>query len=111
MTCKDCLTLDLCEEIKFQETGVNISLEGSNICSYFKDKSKVIELPNFVYVIDCDEIEKCKCLGFFKTNNELWLDTKSEREQILIPISNYNKTWFFKKSKAEEKLKELNENV
>lgn len=80
-------------------------------CEYFKDKSRIIELPKTMQIIsECLELEEYEVLGVFTTNNSIWLDAKGNKQQLLMQISNYNKTWFTNKAKAEAKLKELNGN-
>lgn len=104
MTCKDCLHYDVCG-FEWCDS------EALTFCKDFKDKSRIIELPKTIWVIsECLELEEYEVLGVFTTNNSIWLDTKGNKQQLLMQISNYNKTWFTDKAKSEAKLKELNEN-
>lgn len=102
MTCKDCYHNDVC--------GFEWCYDDAlTFCKDFKDKSRIIELPKTIWVIsECLELEEYEVLGVFTTNNSIWLDTKGNKQQLLMQISNYNKTWFTDKAKAEAKLKELN---
>lgn len=113
MACKDCIHYDVCHKKEWYLELGNISEhEGvDKVCKFFKDKSRFIELPKTIWVIsECLELEEYEVLGVFTTNNSIWLDTEGNKQQLLMQISNYNKTWFTDKAKAEAKLKELNEN-
>lgn len=122
MTCKDCIKFDVCAVKK--KYYANKPFKNGNIdkeqlkykngvektCNHFKDKSRIVKLPKTIWVIsECLELEEYEVLGVFTTNNSVWLDTKGNKQQLLMQISNYNKTWFTDKAKAEAKLKELNE--
>lgn len=115
MACKDCLHYDLCRETAYIKAEITGKIKeqfiyiGNNItCKFFKDKSRIVELPKTIWVIsECLELEEYEVLGVFTTNNSIWLDTKGNKQQLLMQISNYNKTWFTDKAKAEAKLKEL----
>lgn len=110
MTCKDCIHYDVCHN-NFKNIDLNEEMTDEHCCVYFKDKSLIVELPKTIWVIsECLELEEYEVLGVFTTNNSIWLDTKGNKQQLLMQISNYNKTWFTDKAKAEAKLKELNEN-
>ena len=109
MTCKECIHYEVCgfewcdsEDLAF--------------CKDFKEKSRIVELP-------CKVGDLIYCLSFVNEHYELEIE-KILRMEILIGIytthmliktkkrriwsSNYNRTWFTDKAKAEAKLKELN---
>lgn len=103
MNCEDCIHYCVCVMC-----GDEDDIKAMTFCRYFKDKSKFIELQKTIWVIsECLELEEYEVLGVFTTNNSIWLDTKGNKQQLLMQISNYNKTWFTGKAKAEAKLKEL----
>lgn len=109
MTCKDCIHYDVCKCVNSKVDEMYGNRNGTQYgCGYFKDKKRIIELPKTIWVIsECLELEEYEVLGVFTTNNSIWLDTKGNRQQLLMQISNYNKTWFTDKAKSEAKLKEL----
>lgn len=110
MTCKDCIHYDVCKCVNSKVDEMYGNRNGTQYgCGYFKDKARFIELPKTMWVIsECLELEEYEVLGVFTTNNSIWLDAKGNKQQLLMQISNYNKTWFTNKAKAEAKLKELN---
>ena len=127
MTCKDCSHYDVCEDnlkyiqerfLKGLTFGKSEFTEGE-FCNLFKDKSRIIELPNIeigqeLFYIDqyekrvkSDTVSK---LTFEK--NELGIDTGvwSEDYGFSMFFSDVGKSLFLTKGEAEAKLKELNGN-
>ena len=127
MTCKDCYHYDVCEDnlkyiqerfLKGLTFGKSEFTEGE-FCNLFKDKSRIIELPNIeigqeLFYIDqyekrvkSDTVSK---LTFEK--NELGIDTGvwSEDYGFSMFFSDVGKSLFLTKGEAEAKLKELNGN-
>ena len=117
MTCKDCIHYDVCEEKDTQYTGLPFSIANDKPCKHFKDKSRFIELPckvgDKVYVITGYEehswIDELKVIGFsYNGKNFISVITtngsfdyyKDDFDYELVTLD---------KSKAEAKLKELNE--
>lgn len=120
MTCKDCIHYGLCET----NGNAEIFVRGiENICGYFKDKSKSIELPckvgDTAYCIwnfNEPEIQECvvkefrfQCSGMYICL--AYVDCIGQYNHSSFLIRNLNKTWFLTKSEAEQKLKELKENA
>lgn len=126
MTCKDCLHYDLCRKIAYIMAEITGKIKeqviyiGNNVtCIFFKDKSRIIELPNIeigqeLFYIDqyekrvkSDTVSK---LTFEK--NDLGIDTGvwSEDYGFSMFFSDVGKSLFLTKGEAEAKLKELNEN-
>lgn len=110
MTCKDCINFDVC----------TIGNENDEtMCNLFKDKSRIIELPNIeigqeLFYIDqyekrvkSDTVSK---LTFEK--NDLGIDTGvwSEDYGFSMFFSDVGKSLFLTKGEAEAKLKELKAN-
>ena len=71
MTCKDCIHFSLCDyntnnSVTIQKVNL-IYDEGAESCSFFKDRSKIIELPckvgETIFVLDNDNIQKRKVIG------------------------------------------------
>lgn len=133
MTCKDCYHYDVCH-IRINSIDFLPVIKGkvsiSSImykecddvekhCLHFKDKSRIIELPNIeigqeLFYIDqyekrvkSDTVSK---LTFEK--NDLGIDTGvwSEDYGFSMFFSDVGKSLFLTKGEAEAKLKELNEN-
>lgn len=118
MTCKDCIHYGLCET----KGNAEIFVRGiENICGYFKDKSKYIELPckvgDEVYVIKNNRIHTKDVVYYNKIhsriaeqNEEYWHCVDKDRisiNAITFYPENFGKTVFLTKSEAEKKLKEL----
>lgn len=115
MTCKDCFHCNVCaiNGIDVENTTFKKEL----CCGEFKDKSRIIELPNIeigqeLFYIDqyekrvkSDTVSK---LTFEK--NELGIDTGvwSEDYGFSMFFSDVGKSLFLTKGEAEAKLKELN---
>lgn len=124
MTCKDCLGFDFCKikdpilkgycTMFYDEYSADNNVEIN--CHKYKDKSKFIELPckvgDKVYFIEqCNQVYELIESNIFAIDihkQVTYFDT-IEKHTILYS-DEYNKTWFTDKSKAEAKLKELNEN-
>ena len=116
MTCKDCYHYDVCaiNGIDVENTTFKKEL----CCGEFKDKSRIVELPNIeigqeLFYIDqyekrvkSDTVSK---LTFEK--NDLGIDTGvwSEDYGFSMLFSDVGKSLFLTKGEAETKLKELNE--
>lgn len=49
MTCKDCIHYDICHN-NFKNIDLNEEMTDEHCCVYFKDKSRIVELPDTVYV-------------------------------------------------------------
>ena len=127
MTCKDCIHYDVCriKDIKNPKE-CNETLEDLNniveICGYFKDESKFMKKPcdvgENVYVIDYHETSKYSFYDYksyyvvgivddFTVIIQDGYDEYGQAVYMMLPLSTM---CFFSKSKAKEKLKELNEN-
>lgn len=104
MTCKDCYHYNVCAMNGIDVE--NTTFKKELCCGEFKDKTSIVELPKIIWVIsEYLELEEYEVLGVFTTNNSIWLDTKGNKQQLLMPISYYNKAWFTDKTKAEAILK------
>lgn len=104
MTCKNCFHCNVCAINGIDVE--NTTLKKELCCGEFKNKASIVELPKTIWVIsECLELEEYEVLGVFTTNNSIWLDTKGNKQQLLMQISNYNKAWFTDKTKAEAILK------
>lgn len=110
MTCDNCLSNDVCgrkydyiqEEWQYGELIAQDYREDiENICGFFKDKSKFIELP--CKVGDKVEIEgnEYRCIGFSIAPPCNTVNLINEKNKLYQPN--------FDDFKAEAKLKELNE--
>lgn len=109
MTCKDCIHYGLCET----KGNAEIFVRGiENICGYFKDKSKYIELPckvgDKVYVI----CYKRNVQPYIRVETVLHMNYLQGESlalwQIHTEYAAYNaKDVIYSKSEAEQKLKEL----
>ena len=124
-TCKDCIHCDVCFEFVKIRTETLSSIQQSEDCLFFKDKSKFIEKPfnirDYVYVITkCSysspyEIIKCmvtkmrlkdgntvtfRCEGHYANN---WRYVSGN-----FKTSSIGKTVFLTQEAAEKKLEELN---
>lgn len=104
MSCKNYIHCKVCEE---DEHDLSDYLE----CSYFVDKSRIIELPCKVG----DKVYRpSKCLGVVEFiiislniyQSELFFTDDSEN---IIYLSEIGKTVFLTEKEAEAKLRELNE--
>lgn len=116
MTCKDCYHYEAC---KFNNK--NLPEEYDPIewqCDNFKDKSRIIELPCKIgdeayyisikrYLPSLYRLLKAKVIDFYINKNGAYtvkLETLKSDYTFTLDIHNV----YFDKSKAEEKLKELN---
>ena len=116
-TCRDCIHYDVCHN-NFKNIDLNEEMTDEHCCVYFKDKSRIIELPNIeigqeLFYIDqyekrvkSDTVSK---LTFEK--NDLGIDTGvfSEDYGFSMFFSDVGKSLFLTKEEAEAKLKELKE--
>ena len=117
-TCRDCIHYDVCHN-NFKNIDMNKEMTDKHCCVYFKDKSRIIELPckvgnlvfepyrDFINVYEITTIRLSKYGLFFNWrlyNSGVYSNVNgfSERE--------INKTIFLTKEEAEAKLKELNGN-
>lgn len=126
MTCKDCLGDMFCSKQDKKKRVDKYCADADEVCKYFKDKLRIIELPckvgDTVYLVDFEYgIYKCivndiqilsdnkpvYTLYFYSQNGyeaaELEWDIDIERDC-------FGKTVFLTKEEAEAKLKELDEN-
>lgn len=115
MTCKDCYHYDAC---KFYNK--NLPEEYDPIewqCDNFKDKSLIVELPckigDEIYYITIKryaplsyQIKKAIVTDFYINKNNIVSIELKTKSEFLFALS-IDKV-YFDKSKAEEKLKELN---
>ena len=128
MTCKDCIHYNVC-----QDYDNRVMLDIYNMaekCKYFKDKSRYIELPcnlgQIVYdVVLCDddiyrifEMKVSTIVAFgslYEGANRppfLWnIHLTDNYTHAYRTFSDIGTKIFFTKEKAEERLKELNENA
>ena len=125
MTCKDCYGCEICAEFGAEHLPSDLDsryFEYKDIdnveqeCSCFKEKSRIVELPNIeigqelFYIdkygkrVESDTVSK---LTFEK--NDLGIDTGvwSDNYGFSEFFSDVGKTLFLTKEEAEEKLKEL----
>lgn len=65
MTCKDCIHYDICHN-NFKNIDLNEEMTDEHCCVYFKDKSRIVELP-------CKAGETVYCLDDI-VDNELCAD-------------------------------------
>lgn len=126
MTCKDCIHYELCEVQAFNGFNKNWDPEKDwKHCGVFKDKSKYIKLPckvgDTVYVVPSLCNFRLNIVNGYPENNRICeqkvhsLQMWNANEYclwtcdgiILLPQRFYKETWFFTKSEAEQKLKEL----
>lgn len=119
MTCKDCIHYDVCSKkhwhVECNKYACDLN-DIENRCDDFKDKSRFIELPckigDTVYLVD-DKMEIIEYsiinIFFASFNFALWLKVENNDSVKTLLFSHYNQHWFTNKSKAEAKLKELNE--
>ena len=114
MTCRDCIHYDVCHN-NFKNIDSNEEMTDEHCCADFKDKSRIIELPckvgdDIYYItIDRNANDLKNLFGMIVKKADLFqilcILTIDERDKNYI-----NNEVFFDKSKAEAKLKELNEN-
>lgn len=93
MTCKDCIHSSVCKDFQGANLVMNyIYKENAEQCNHFKDKSKIIELPDDYHG---KAYIKYEGEGYFPYS--------------VIRIVEYRKKWLcVSRAEAEEKLKELN---
>lgn len=113
-SCKECIHFDRCKGLyKFDRLQKAVS-KG---CSYFKDRSRFVELPckvgDMVYVLKGDHIEFAHVIAIYLDNSGGMFDLKIFKEiAINFYISKYNtfenigKTVFLTRKEAEQALKE-----
>ena len=116
VTCKDCIHYDVCHN-NFKNIDLNEEMTDEHCCVYFKDKSLIVELPckvgTKVYVISSQTSDNHNLFIFEDVIDRYIID---ENGIIMCFINNLSKSdyrnkWdrvFTDKSKAEAKLKELN---
>lgn len=114
MTCKDCIHYNVCEDYDNR-----VTLEIYNMaekCKYFKDKSRIVELP-------CDVGDKIYCDGKYfadhcagKVMEFIVGDVKTNvctyhRGEIdmIFRFSDFGKRVFLTREEAKKSIKELNE--
>lgn len=113
MTCKDCIHYNVCN----MYDGPYISVHFNHTCKYFTDKQLVVFLPCKVGGKVYQVIPKCnvpyyKCAFNGGIGTDRCEDCNAfirEKKFEYCDIKNINITIFSDKSKAEAKLKELNE--
>lgn len=125
MTCKDCYHCEACEnrfaglkKICVDEPVKHLELSPAveKCCKNFKDKSRIIELPckvGDIFFIIAQRFEKGKYTDFFIDERQISCfeyDGKSltiyDFDEIRFALDDI----YFDKSKAEARLKELEEN-
>lgn len=112
-TCRDCIHFDVCGMCGYED-----DIRAMTFCSYFKDKSRFVELPckigHYVYYIYEITNYKGEHRYVLRTNKIKSIDIHeyykyySLFDRSVLISDDYNKTWFTDKSKAKAKLKELN---
>ena len=132
MTCKDCIHYDVCEDnlkyiqerfLKGFTFGKSEFIDGE-FCNLFKDKSLILEKPcnvgDCVYLIAPQWNGKENKLTILKgivtdyefNSDDRFNEYKAVFEKLgfkqTLSLNKYNISWFNDKSKAEAKLKELN---
>lgn len=111
MTCKDCIHYDVCSKKHWHVESNKYTCDLNDVeksCFYFKNKSRIIELPckvgDIVYRIQ------------YVDNTNILLRGIGIKEYVFnlsfygLNMSEFGKTIFLTKEQAEAKLKELNEN-
>lgn len=120
MTCKDCMYYFLCAN-SLTDIYIENMLEKSvdDNCIYFKDKSKIIELPckvgDTVYVVFDNYITSARVLAFYIDKMggmcDLQVKTKDETAtgfKTIIDKDNYTfENIFLTKEEAEKALEKL----
>lgn len=125
MTCKDCYGCEICAEFGSEHLPSDLDsryFEYKDInnveqeCSCFKDKSRIIELPNveigqelfyidrFTRTVESDIVSR---LTWEQTDLSIQTGIWSENNGFSEFFSDIGKTLFLTKEEAEEKLKEL----
>lgn len=122
MTCKNCVHYDVCSK----EDGttnyygkVIISKDVDELCKDFKDESRIVELPcktgDEAYYISIKKysplsykLVKAKVTDFYINENGIYAVELKTLESNFTFTLNICKV-YFDKSKAEEKLKEFND--
>ena len=112
MTCNDCIHYDVCGMC-----GDEDDIKAMTFCRYFKDKLRIIELPNVeigqeLFYIDrytkTVESDVVSILNWEKTDLGVQTGIWSENNGFSEFFSDIGKTLFLTKEEAEAKLKELN---
>ena len=111
MTCKDCVHYDVCEAL--EKNG--ISRIHPSQCGFFKDTSRFIELPckvgDVVYVINRNEIYKCRVYGISIDYKSAWLSFLQNgvfpnfKEKKVYYLSEFGKTVFYTEEEAKKEVK------
>lgn len=125
MTCKDCIHFNLClknledelEGFVYKDEILKSALHGeAGRCKFFKEKSKIIELPNVeigqeLFYIDgfTRTVESDIVSGLTWEQTDLSIKTGiwSENNGFSEFFNDIGKTLFLTKEEAKEKLKEL----
>lgn len=111
MTCKDCMHYDACK-FYTDKTRFNLPKNAEN-CDDFKDKSKYIELPcnigDAVYHIirEIEIAEESIYAVRIYEDKHIAFSASRKGGRIVFRKDEIGKTVFLTKSKAEQKLKEL----
>lgn len=110
MTCKDCIHYDVCN----MYDGPYISVHLDHNCEYFKDKSLIVELPCKVgddFFIIAQRFEKGKYTEHFIDERQVFCFEYNGKKLTVYDFDGIDfdiDNIYFDKSKAESKLKELN---
>lgn len=119
MNCKDCFHNDVCEKKHYHYANNKCRNDidfVEKVCNFFKDKSKIVELPckvgDTVYNIYWWKDVQKKCKGkdgktYYRTERQHYVQ-KSTFD--LFDYRNFGKTVFLTKEEAEARLKELQNN-
>lgn len=118
MTCKDCIHFDVCHN-NFKNIDLNEEMTDEYCCVYFKDKSRIIELPNveigqelfyidrYTKTVESDVVSR---LNWEETEFGVGTGIWSENNGFSEFFSDIGKTLFLTKEESEAKLKELSRN-
>ena len=107
MTCKDCIYGKMCLP--------RVAVGGDKICQYFKDKSLFVELPCKVgdnFFITAQRLEKGKYTEYFIDERQVSCFEYDGKNLTVYDFDGIDfdiDDIYFDKSKAEAKLKDLNE--
>ena len=118
MTCKDCIHYDVCHN-NFKNIDLNEEMTDEHRCVYFKDKSRIIELPCKVgdtvyYIANIGKtsrllpfINEYSVLTIRHSKRTIYFDLCHKNEKVVFTVSmnNFGKNWFISKLEAEKELK------
>lgn len=104
MTCKDCIHYDVCHN-NFKNIDLNEEMTDEHCCVYFKDKSRFVELP-------CKVGETVHYITYYKNKYDYHYIINASFD-ILFQLFHEKEIGYViymtdDKTKAEAKLKELN---